>query len=79
MDPIEIRMKNYAATDQRTNRPFSAKHLDRCYRKGAEMIGWRTPSQNDRTNGNKRRGIGMAGQTWGGGGTARLCLGQDQF
>ena len=40
MDPIELRLKNYATKDQRTNRPYSAKHLDQCYRKGAEMIGW---------------------------------------
>ncbi len=41
IDPLEMRVKNYAGNDQITGRPYSAKHLDECYRRGAEMIGWK--------------------------------------
>jgi CO/xanthine dehydrogenase Mo-binding subunit len=68
IDPIQLRLKNYSTRDQRTNRPYSAKHLDECYRKGAEMIGWKAGQNNRRKEGTKCRGIGMASQTWGGGG-----------
>jgi xanthine dehydrogenase YagR molybdenum-binding subunit len=40
MDPIALRMKNYAHTDPETNLPFSSKSLDKCYELGAEKIGW---------------------------------------
>jgi CO/xanthine dehydrogenase Mo-binding subunit len=66
IDPVQLRLKNYASKDQRTNRPFSAKHLDECYRQGAELIGWK--SRAGSRDGSKRRCLGMASQTWGGGG-----------
>ena len=68
MDPVDIRMKNYASMDPRTGQKYSAKNLDKCYSRGAEMIGWgnRKPVNNESTT--KRRGLGMASQIWGGGG-----------
>ncbi|MGH7687999.1 MAG: xanthine dehydrogenase family protein molybdopterin-binding subunit, partial [Gemmatimonadaceae bacterium] len=70
IDPLELRRRNYAATDQSRSRPYSAKHLDECYRQGAERFGW-----NDRdsrravgTAPHVRRGFGMAACTWGAGG-----------
>ncbi len=40
MDPIELRLKNYAERDPERNLPFSSKFLKECYQKGAEQIGW---------------------------------------
>jgi CO/xanthine dehydrogenase Mo-binding subunit len=68
IDPIAIRMKNYAASDQRTNQKYSAKYLDKCYKKGSEMIGWKVGRLSEQVSENVRRGLGMASQTWGGGG-----------
>ena len=72
MDPLELRRRNYATLDQEKNRPYSAKHLDRCYDEGAARFGWtqrRTQAASSRVNGNRlRRGVGMASQIWGAGG-----------
>lgn len=68
IDPIEIRMRNYAKQEPSTGQSYSAKHLDLCYRKGAELIGWEAGRQVSQTAGSKRRALGMACQTWGGGG-----------
>ena len=41
MDPLELRLKNYAGKSKgETGLPYSLKALDRCYRAGAEAIGW---------------------------------------
>ena len=40
IDPIELRLKNYADTDLERNLPWSSKYLKECYSKGAERIGW---------------------------------------
>jgi CO/xanthine dehydrogenase Mo-binding subunit len=72
MDPIELRLRNYAQHDQDKNRRYSAKHLDRCYREGAERFGWthrRVEAAASRAHGGRlRRGVGMASQIWGAGG-----------
>ncbi len=41
IDPLELRMKNYAETDPERNRPYSSKFLKEAYELGAEKIGWR--------------------------------------
>ncbi|RYY60139.1 MAG: xanthine dehydrogenase family protein molybdopterin-binding subunit, partial [Chitinophagaceae bacterium] len=41
MDPIELRLKNYAETDLEKNLPWSSKYLKECYQKGADKIGWK--------------------------------------
>jgi xanthine dehydrogenase YagR molybdenum-binding subunit len=41
IDPIELRLINYAETDQDANRPFSSKFLKEAYQLGAEKIGWK--------------------------------------
>jgi xanthine dehydrogenase YagR molybdenum-binding subunit len=45
LDPIELRLRNYADVDPTDNRPWSSKHLKECYQAGAEAFGWarRTP------------------------------------
>ena len=40
MDPIELRLKNYADTDPERNLPWSSKYVKECYSLGAERIGW---------------------------------------
>ena len=40
MDPIELRLKNYANEDPDSGRPWSSKALDECYRRAAERFGW---------------------------------------
>ncbi len=45
MDPIELRLKNYAATDPEKNLPWSSKYLKECYQLGAERIGWKNRAQ----------------------------------
>jgi xanthine dehydrogenase YagR molybdenum-binding subunit len=68
LDPLDIRMKNYALTEPLSGQKYSAKHLDKCYRKGAEMIGWFAGQVAKQKGGTKRRGLGMASQVWGGAG-----------
>ena len=40
IDPIQLRLINYADQDEQKHKEFSSKNLKECYRKGAEMIGW---------------------------------------
>jgi xanthine dehydrogenase YagR molybdenum-binding subunit len=40
IDPIELRLRNYAEKDPESGQPFSSKLLRECYRKGAERFGW---------------------------------------
>jgi xanthine dehydrogenase YagR molybdenum-binding subunit len=40
IDPIELRLKNYADTDPESGLPFSSKSLRECYRRGADRFGW---------------------------------------
>jgi xanthine dehydrogenase YagR molybdenum-binding subunit len=43
MDPVELRLKNYAETDpSHEGRPWSSKNLRECYSRGAEKFGWAT-------------------------------------
>ncbi|MCP4725261.1 MAG: xanthine dehydrogenase family protein molybdopterin-binding subunit [bacterium] len=70
IDPLELRLKNYAETsDGDTGRPYSSKGLMECYEKGAEAIGWsgRNKKAGD-SAGEKKRGIGMSSLLWMGGG-----------
>jgi xanthine dehydrogenase YagR molybdenum-binding subunit len=40
MDPIDLRLKNYAKVDPDNNKQYSSKYLDEAYAMGAERIGW---------------------------------------
>ncbi|MEO7457279.1 MAG: xanthine dehydrogenase family protein molybdopterin-binding subunit, partial [Gemmatimonadaceae bacterium] len=72
VDPLELRRRNYAPRDQEKQRPYSAKHLDRCYDEGAARFNWthrRVEAAATRAHGTRlRRGVGMASQIWGAGG-----------
>ncbi len=40
IDPVEWRVRNFAARDQQNDRPYSSKELLACYREGAARFGW---------------------------------------
>jgi xanthine dehydrogenase YagR molybdenum-binding subunit len=66
LDPVELRLKNYADRDQNENKPFSSKELRACYRQAAEAFGWaqRNPQPRSMRVGNDLIGWGMAGGAW---------------
>jgi xanthine dehydrogenase YagR molybdenum-binding subunit len=66
LDPLEVRMRNYAETDEGKKKPFSSKHLREAYQTGAEKFGWsqRNPKIGSMTKGNEILGWGMATCTW---------------
>jgi xanthine dehydrogenase YagR molybdenum-binding subunit len=66
MDPIELRLANYAETDEDEKKPFSSKALRECYKQGAEHFGWsgRKPDPRSMRDGNTLVGWGMATATY---------------
>ncbi|HEX4449121.1 MAG TPA: xanthine dehydrogenase family protein molybdopterin-binding subunit [Polyangiaceae bacterium] len=66
MDPIALRLANYAETDPGEKRPWSSKSLRECYRRGAERFGWarRTPAPRSMRDGRSLVGWGMATATY---------------
>ena len=68
MDPLDLRMKNYAEESPARGIPYTVKGLREAYEIGAERMGWRRRGQNSGKDGPWRRGWGMASQIWGGGG-----------
>jgi len=67
VDPVELRLRNYATLVPNTGKPWSGKHLDECYRVGAEEFGWsKRPKQVRATvDGDWLVGTGMATATYG--------------
>ncbi|MDX6479527.1 MAG: xanthine dehydrogenase YagR molybdenum-binding subunit [Gaiellaceae bacterium] len=65
MDPLELRRRNYAATNEGT--PISSKELEECYRR-AEPHWERRHEVHSRSDAVWKRGVGMASQIWYGGG-----------
>ncbi|MCF2488632.1 xanthine dehydrogenase family protein molybdopterin-binding subunit [Dyadobacter sp. CY347] len=41
IDPLEMRLRNYAESDPERNLPWSAKGLRECYELGADKFGWK--------------------------------------
>lgn len=66
IDPLELRLINYADRDVSVNRPYSSKELKQCYLQGAEKFGWskRSPEPRSMRRGNKLVGYGMATGIW---------------
>jgi xanthine dehydrogenase YagR molybdenum-binding subunit len=66
MDPVDLRLINYAETHPQTGQPWSSKHLRDCYRRGAESIGWskRNPQPRSMRQGDLLVGYGMATATY---------------
>lgn len=66
MDPIALRLKNYAERDPENGHPWSSKSLRECYAKGAERFGWsrRTPTPRSMRDGDMLVGLGMSTATY---------------
>jgi xanthine dehydrogenase YagR molybdenum-binding subunit len=66
LDPLELRLRNYAETDPSNGNPFSSKSLRECYRLGAERFGWanRPATPRSRTDAGMLVGYGMATATY---------------
>jgi len=45
IDPVELRLRNYAEVDPTEGKPFSSKSLRRCYELGMERFGWQKRSR----------------------------------
>jgi xanthine dehydrogenase YagR molybdenum-binding subunit len=67
MDPIALRLKNYAEVDPENGQSWSSKSLRACYQTGAERFGWdkRSPEPGSmKTQDGKLLGWGMATATY---------------
>jgi len=66
VDPIEIRLRNYADHDYGTGQPWSSKSLKQCYARGAELFGWskRNPKAGATRDGRYLVGMGMASASY---------------
>ena len=67
IDPLEIRLRNYAETDPDSGKPWSSKALRECYKEASEKFGWskRNPEPRSQRDGKWLVGWGMATGTWG--------------
>jgi xanthine dehydrogenase YagR molybdenum-binding subunit len=66
LDPLEVRMRNYAEKDEGSGRPWSSKHLQEAYQIGAERFGWskRDPKVGSMKKDGEILGWGMGTCTW---------------
>jgi xanthine dehydrogenase YagR molybdenum-binding subunit len=66
MDPVALRLVNYAEKHPQTGQPWSEKHLKECYERGAAAIGWaqRKPAPGSMKENNMLVGYGMATATY---------------
>ncbi len=69
IDPIQLRLINYAEKDPRQGHPWSSKHLRECYTQAADRFGWskRSPKPGQMREGNQLIGYGMATANYGAG------------
>jgi xanthine dehydrogenase YagR molybdenum-binding subunit len=66
MDPVQLRLVNYAETDPSHDRPWTLKNLRECYTQAAARFGWskRNPKPGQTVEGNQFIGFGMATATY---------------
>jgi xanthine dehydrogenase YagR molybdenum-binding subunit len=66
IDPLELRLRNYAETDPETGKPWSSKSLKACYQQAADKFGWkrRSPKPGSMRDGKMLVGWGMATATY---------------
>lgn len=62
IDPLALRLENYAEVDPSDGKPFSSKKLRECYEQGAARFGWarRLPEPRSMRDGRDLIGYGMA-------------------
>lgn len=82
IDPVELRLRNYAEADPTSGKPFSSKKLRECYQLAGEAFGWsrRTPAPGSMRDGQTLVGWGMASclmATFRFGGAARIIIRRD--
>ncbi|HTH52629.1 MAG TPA: xanthine dehydrogenase family protein molybdopterin-binding subunit [Edaphobacter sp.] len=67
MDPLQLRLINYAEQDPSSNRAWSSKHLRECYSDAAKRFDWsrRKPTPGQIREGNHLIGYGMATAIYG--------------
>ena len=66
MDPVALRLKNYAERDMNKNKPFGSKELRAATEVGAERFGWRNraPAPRSMREGHELVGWGFAIGAW---------------
>jgi xanthine dehydrogenase YagR molybdenum-binding subunit len=67
VDPVALRLRNYAEHDPDTGKPWSSKSLRQCYEQGAQRFGWSARSavpRARRTPDGLLIGMGMATATY---------------
>jgi xanthine dehydrogenase YagR molybdenum-binding subunit len=70
LDPLEVRLRNYAEMDEGSRKPWSSKHLREAYQLGAEKFGWSKRNgkiasmTREGAQGREALGLGMATCTW---------------
>jgi xanthine dehydrogenase YagR molybdenum-binding subunit len=66
MDPLQLRLVNYAEKDPTEDKPWTDKHLKEAYMQAAQRFGWskRNPTPGQMTEGNELIGYGMATATY---------------
>jgi xanthine dehydrogenase YagR molybdenum-binding subunit len=67
VDPLDLRLRNYAERDESKSLPFTSKELRACYAQGAETFGWdrRVPQPGTRRDSKGMLiGWGMASATY---------------
>jgi xanthine dehydrogenase YagR molybdenum-binding subunit len=67
IDPLQLRIINYAEKDPESGKPFSSKALMECFRQGAAKFGWEKRKMEPRSmrDGKWLVGWGTATGTWG--------------
>jgi xanthine dehydrogenase YagR molybdenum-binding subunit len=60
IDPLDLRLANYAEKDPATAQPWSSKKLREAYEEGARLFGWRQRPREPRRDGHWLVGQGMA-------------------
>ena len=66
IDPLQLRLINYAELDPSHDRPYTSKNLREAYRQAADRFGWskRNATPGHMTEGNELIGYGMATATY---------------
>ena len=66
IDPLELRVRNYAMKEPHSGKEFSSKYLRECYRDAAERFGWskRNPAPRSMRNGRYLMGWGLGTATY---------------
>jgi xanthine dehydrogenase YagR molybdenum-binding subunit len=66
IDPIDLRLRNWASQDPKNNIPWTTRRLREAYQAGANAFGWsdRNPKPRSMRNGRELIGWGMASGTY---------------